>query len=57
MNDKLARESADKKLAVRIGLAFGDDARQIDYAHRLYYGRPAGGRRREAGQSVPQGVR
>jgi len=40
MNDKLAHESADK-LAVRIGLAFGDDAQRIDYAHRLCYGRPA----------------
>jgi len=40
MNDKLAHEAADK-LAVRIGLAFNDDAKRIDYAYRLCFGRPA----------------
>jgi hypothetical protein len=41
MNDKLAHEAADK-LAIRIGLAFNDDAKRIDYAYRLCFGRPAG---------------
>jgi hypothetical protein len=40
MNDKLAHETADK-LAVRVGLAFGQDDKRIDYAHRLCFGRPA----------------
>jgi hypothetical protein len=40
LNDKLAHEAADK-LAVRIGLAFNDDAKRIDYAYRLCFGRPA----------------
>ena len=40
MNDKLAHEAADK-LAVRIGLAFGENDKRIDYAYRLCFGRPA----------------
>jgi hypothetical protein len=40
MNDKLAHEAADK-LAVRIGLAFGEHDKRIDYAYRLCFARPA----------------
>ena len=40
MNDKFAHEQADK-FAVRIGLAYTSDARRIDYAYRLAFGRPA----------------
>ena len=40
MNDKLAHEAADR-LAVRIGLAFGENDKRIDYAYRLCFGRPA----------------
>jgi hypothetical protein len=40
MNDKLAHEAADK-LAVRVGLAFNEDPRRIDYAYRLCFARPA----------------
>ena len=40
MNDKLAHEAADK-LAVRVGLAFDEDPKRIDYAYRLCFGRPA----------------
>jgi hypothetical protein len=39
MNDPFMHDQADK-LAVRIGLAFGDDASRIDYAYRLCFGRP-----------------
>ena len=40
MNDKLAHEAADR-LAVRIGLAFGENEKRIDYAYRLCVARPA----------------
>jgi hypothetical protein len=40
MNDKLAHEAADK-LGVRVGLAFNEDAKRIDYAYRLCFGRPS----------------
>ena len=40
MNDKLAHEAADK-LAVRVAMAFNEDAKRIDYACRLCFGRPA----------------
>jgi len=39
MNDQFMFDQADK-LAVRIGLAFGDDASRIDYAYRLCFSRP-----------------
>jgi hypothetical protein len=39
MNDPFMHEQADK-LAVRIGLAFGDDPNRIDYAYRLCFARP-----------------
>ena len=39
MNDKLAHDAADK-LAVRVGLAFSQDDKRIDYAYHLCFGRP-----------------
>ncbi|MEY2429624.1 MAG: hypothetical protein QOJ40_2509 [Verrucomicrobiota bacterium] len=40
MNDPFAHEQADK-FAVRIGLAFADEAGRINFAYRLAFGRPA----------------
>jgi hypothetical protein len=40
MNDPFAHEQADK-FAVRIALAFAEDAKRIDFAYRLAFGRPA----------------
>ena len=40
MNDPFAHEQADQ-LAVRIGLAFREDAERINYAFKLAFGRPA----------------
>ncbi len=39
MNNPFAHKQADN-LAVRVGLAFADDTRRIDYAYRLALGRP-----------------
>jgi uncharacterized protein DUF1553/uncharacterized protein DUF1549/cytochrome c len=39
MNDPFAHKQADN-FAVRVGLAFADDAKRIDYAYRLAFGRP-----------------
>ena len=40
MNDPFAHEQADK-FAVRIALAVTDEAKRIDFAYRLAFGRPA----------------
>jgi uncharacterized protein DUF1553 len=56
MNDKLAHEAADK-LAVRVGLAFNDDSKRIDYAYRLCFGRPAEADEVAAGTQYLQGCR
>ena len=40
MNDPLVHKESDQ-FAVRVGLAFGEEDRRIDYAYRLIYGRPA----------------
>jgi hypothetical protein len=40
MNDPLVHNQSDQ-FAVRVGLAFGEDDKRIDYAYRLIYGRPA----------------
>src|SRR5437667_6015012 len=40
MNDPFAHEQADK-FAVRVALAFTDDAARINFAYRLAFGRPA----------------
>jgi hypothetical protein len=39
LNDQFVHKQADN-LAVRVGLAFSDDAKRIDYAYRLAFGRP-----------------
>jgi len=39
MNDPFAHEQADK-FAVRVALAFTDDAKRIDFAYRLALNRP-----------------
>jgi hypothetical protein len=39
LNDPFVHKQADN-FAVRVGLAYGDDARRIDYAYRLAFGRP-----------------
>jgi hypothetical protein len=56
MNDKLAHEAADK-LAVRVGLAFNEDPRRIDYAYRLCFGRPAAQDEVAMGTQYLQGCR
>jgi hypothetical protein len=40
MNDPLVHRESDQ-FAVRVGLAFGEEDKRIDYAYRLIYGRPA----------------
>jgi hypothetical protein len=40
MNNAFAHEQADR-LAVRIGMAFSDEAKRIHYAYQLVFGRPA----------------
>jgi hypothetical protein len=39
LNDPFVHEQADN-FAVRVGMAYGDEARRIEYAYRLAYGRP-----------------
>jgi hypothetical protein len=39
MNDPFTHKMADE-FAVRVGLAYGDEPRRIDYAYRLAFGRP-----------------
>jgi cytochrome c553 len=39
LNNPFAHKQADN-FAVRVGLAYADDARRIDYAYRLAFGRP-----------------
>jgi Protein of unknown function (DUF1553)/Protein of unknown function (DUF1549)/Planctomycete cytochrome C len=39
LNNPFVHKQSDN-LAVRVGLAFADDARRIDYAYRLAFGRP-----------------
>ncbi|HZL34650.1 MAG TPA: PSD1 and planctomycete cytochrome C domain-containing protein [Tepidisphaeraceae bacterium] len=55
MNDPLLHEQADK-LAVRVGLAFGDDAGRIDYAFRLCLGRHAAPEEIQSGQKYLRAV-
>ncbi len=38
LNDPFAHKQADN-FAVRVGLAFADDAKRVDYAYRLAFGR------------------
>jgi hypothetical protein len=53
MNDPFMHDQADK-LAVRIGLAFGDDASRIDYAYRLCFARPPTADEVQTGQQYIQ---
>ncbi|HWX40165.1 MAG TPA: DUF1553 domain-containing protein [Blastocatellia bacterium] len=39
MNDPFVHEQADN-FAVRVGMAYGNEARRIDYSYRLAFGRP-----------------
>ena len=56
MNNPFAHKQADN-FAVRVGLAFADDAKRIDYAYRLAFGRPPSAAELEKGLAYLRDIR
>jgi hypothetical protein len=55
MNDPFTHKMADD-FAVRVGMAYGEEARRIDYAYRLALGRPATQEEIQTGHEYLQGA-